>query len=609
MNASTAVGIARAGRAGGRCLPRFFAAAATLFLAAAHAAPAGGTPADLVVRNAYVYTVDAHDSAAQALAVRAGRIVYVGKDAGVARLIGPATQVLDLGGRMLMPGLVDARLHLLQGGAGAACDLAYVPLGVEQMQQRIQSCLDASKDQEPVGWLRVVGWQRAAMQGAAIDGAMLDALKTDRPIVVESTDGHALLANRRAVNMAHLSRATAEPVDGRIGRDADGNPNGVFEDGGRAPLWAAMPRASAADNLRDAQAALDALRRQGVTTFLDAGSSSTALAAFATLYKRGALTARGHFAPVVDAADAADPGGIVKGLKITMALYDTGALAPAPGMTVRSAQIHLDGIVAAPAQTAALLAPYRSDAGRAGKPHWVAGTYAGPLYLPAQVLNPLLVELGRAGIEPQIHAAGDRAVHQALDAIEVLRNAVPHKDLRVAVAPVQLIDTADTRRFRALDAVPVMTFQHARPGPDTVDAMRDFLGGERYGRLEPTDALYEAKARLAYGSDWPADVLDEWLALKVAVTRSADAPRGSRYAGRLNTQKPLQIAAALRAITLNAAYALHEEADIGSLEVGKLADFIVLDRNVLGAAPEYVAQTRVLLTVVGGATVYRDPAF
>jgi len=585
--------------------------AALLAACAPLAARCADGPAELVVRNAYVYTADAHDTVAQALAVTAGRIVYVGKEAGLAPLIGPATQVFDLKGRMLLPGLVDARLHPLRGAARASCDLSYAALGGAALQQRIQACLDAGKDEAPAAWLHVTGWLRPAQTpgDADIDGTVLDALKTDRPIVVESTDGHTLLANRRALDLAHLTRNSLDPPDGRLGRDADGNPSGRFEDGATALLRAVLPRASAADNLASASAALDALGRQGITSFLDTGATPAALSAFAALYKRGALTARVYFAPAVEAADAADPAGAVKGLKIAMALYDTGTRQAAPGITVRAAQIRLDGPLAVPARSAALLAPYRIDAGRPGKPNWVEGAGAGPLYLPAQSLPPLLLALARAGIDPHIEANGDRAVQLTLEAAAAVREAMAGADVRVTLGPARLVDPADYARFRKLDVVPVMALQQARPEPAGHAMLGDYLGPERLARLEPAGSLMAAHARVAYGSNWPADPLDPWFALAVAVTRRDLAGTEPRRAARVNAQKPLSATAALRALTIDAAYAVHADADTGSLEVGKLADFIVLDRNALGADPSFLAQIKVLLTVVGGRTVFRDPAF
>jgi predicted amidohydrolase YtcJ len=585
-----------------------------LFATLVHAAertPAND-PADQVLQHGIIATIDAGDHVVQAIAIRGGRIVYVGSDVGAKVFIGTDTRVTDLHGRMVMPGLIDGHMHPLDGGGALmTCNLDYAPLTLPQFSARIQACLDASKDQEPAGWLQVTGWYRQFMRppGTDASAATLDALKTERPIVVASTDGHTIVTNHRGLALAGINSASPDVADGRIGRDALGNPTGVLEDGGQRPLTAVLPKPDSATERKMARAALAAMREQGITTFLDAAASPGSIAAFSALYKEGGLTARAHFAPVIDVKDAADPVAVVAALKITKALYDSGPTAMAPAITVRNAKIFMDGVLQAPAQTAVLMAPYRENFGTAAAPHWVSGTKTGEVYFPAEVLNPLLVALGEAGIEPHIHAIGDRAVHQALDAIEVMRNAVPDPELRVAIAHDELVDPADYGRFEALNATPVMSFQWAKPGPDSIDATRDYLGPERFARMEPEGLLYEAHARIAYGSDWPVDRLNEWFALKVGITRTGDPALGARYAGRLNAQKGLPREAALRAVTMNAAYELHQDADTGSLEVGKLADLIVLDRNVLKIPADQIAGTRVLLTLVGGNPVYRAKDF
>jgi predicted amidohydrolase YtcJ len=513
---------------------------------------------------------------------------------------------------MVMPGLVDGHMHPLVGGTALmTCNLQYAPLTLDQFGKRIQGCLDATKDQEPAGWLHVTGWYRQFMRpaGTDVNAATLDVLRTERPILVESTDGHTAVTNHRGLTLAAINGATSDVADGRIVRDAVGNPTGVLEDGAQGALMKVLPKPTAADNRKAAQAALDAMREQGVTTFLDAAAGPESLSAFSAIYRAGSLTARAHFALLVTAKDAADPKAEIEALKITRALYDAGPVAPAPSITVRNAKIFMDGVLQAPAQTAGLLAPYLVDKGKPGAPHWVAGSGTGEIYFPADLLNPILVALGKAGIEPHIHAIGDRAVHQALDGLEVLRNAVPDPQLRLSIAHAELVDRADAARFARLNVVPVMSFQWAKPGPDSIDATRAYLGPERFARMEPEGILHGAHARIAYGSDWPVDALNEWFAIKVGITRTGDPVLGARYAGRLNAQAGLPREVALRAITMNAAYELHQEAETGSLEAGKLADLIVLDRNVLTVPAEQIAQTKVLMTMVGGKVVFRAKGF
>ncbi len=208
-----------------------------------------------------------------------------------------------------------------------------------------------------------------------------------------------------------------------------------------------------------------------------------------------------------------------------------------------------------------------------------------------------------------MHADGDRAVHEGLDGIQALRERFPAKDIRAAIAHDEIVDPQDFWRYRELNVIPVLSFQWEKPAPDTIEGARDYMGPARFKYMEPAGFLAAAGARIAYGSDWPVDPLDEWFALKVGVTRTNSPSSGPKYAGRLSEDAGLTRAQVLRAITMNSSYELHQDAVLGSIEVGKLADLIVLDRNVLTIPAEQIAQTRVLQTVVGGRIVYESPEF
>ncbi|HUI62579.1 MAG TPA: amidohydrolase family protein, partial [Steroidobacteraceae bacterium] len=281
-----------------------------------------------------------------------------------------------------------------------------------------------------------------------------------------------------------------------------------------------------------------------------------------------------------------------------------------PTMTVRNIKLFMDGVITAPACTGALLAPYLANTGTGAKPHWEPGKSRGPeVYFPPEVLHPLLLEAARAGLEPHMHADGDRAVREALDGVEALRKEFPASAIRAAIAHDEIVDPADFPRYARLDALPVLSFQWEKPAPDTIDGARDYLGPGRFKYIEPAGYLAAAGARIVYGSDWPVDALNEWFALKVGVTRENDPAAGAKYAGRLSADTGLTVPAVLRAITANAAYELHAEREVGSIEVGKLADVIVLDRNVTKIPAAQIADVKVLLTVVGGQIVYQGPDF
>ncbi|HVO59296.1 MAG TPA: amidohydrolase [Terriglobales bacterium] len=577
------------------------------FLVAFLATSCFAQTADRVYRNASVYTADTHGTIAQAIAIRDGRIVYVGTNEGVAPFIGTSTRVSDLQGRFLMPGLIDGHMHPLEGGLVLRkCSLNYEPLTVPQLQERVQACLEKTKNQEPDGWLEVVSWFQESMRPAGVktSRAILDAQKTSRPIIVRSSFGHTVLANSRALALAKITKDTADPLGGKIWRDANGNPTGLLEDSAFDVFSDLIPKPPPEENIAAAKEAQKAMLAQGVTSFLDAAAGPEDMAAFTALQTAGGLTLRAHFAPVITPPEASDPAQAVSKVVAYRKQYDQGALQVKPGITLRNAKLFLDGVIAAPALTGAVLEPYRKNVGSPENPHWVAGENRGPaVYFPPKPLAEILVRLARAGIDPHMHADGDAAVRAALDGIEFMRKEPAGAKIRPAIAHDEIVSPADFARFKALGALPVLSMQWEKPAGDTL-GLTNYFGPERMKILEPAGLLKAAGARVVFGSDWPVDALDEWFALKVGVTRTNAPDAAPEYRGRLGEDPGLSRDAVLRAATIDAAYELHEDDVTGSLEVGKFADLIVLDRDPLKTPAEDIANTRVLETVVGGATVF-----
>ena len=577
----------------------------------------GSTPADMVMRNGYVYTVDGKNSVQQAIAVTGGKIVYVGSDEGVAAYIGTQTQLIDLAGRMLMPGFIDAHMHPGDGGrAMTLCDLKYQTMTRKVFQETIQACLDADEDKGPDVWLEVGSWDRMGMTG--LDGdpdkSTLDALKTTRPIQVRSTDFHTVLTNSRGLAVAGIDKHTANPGDGKYVRAGAGNPTGICEDGAADAMAAVVPPATDAEKLNQTRAALDAMRRQGITSFFDALSGPENGKAFTTLQQSGELTARALLAIKLDpAAAAADPAKTIAEAKALANTYDQGEAKAAPGVSMRHVKLFMDGIINAPADTGAMLTPYLRNTGTDAAPKWTPGNNVGELYFPAQVLNPLLLKAVQAGLDPHLHATGDRAVRDSLNGIEYVRRQLPGNGFRPTITHAESVDPADYGRFKALDVTANMSFQWAQQAPSTDDGTSDHLGGDRFARMEPSGSIRRAGGRVAYGSDWPVDPLDEFLALKIGVTRSGDPLNphsyGPKYAGRLNADPALSRTDVLKAITMNAAEQLRLDSVVGSIEVGKFADVIVLDKNFMQVPEDELARNDVLLTVVGGKVVWAKAPF
>jgi predicted amidohydrolase YtcJ len=565
------------------------------------------TPASRVFRNGTVFTADAHGTVAQAIAIRDGRIVYVGSNDGVASFIGPSTKVSELQGRFLMPGLIDGHMHPLEAGLKLRkCSLNYERLTVAQLQERVQGCLDKAKDQEPDGWLEVVSWFQESMRPAGVktSRATLDALKTSLPIIVRSSFGHTVLANSRALALAKITKASPDPLGGKIWRDADGNPTGLLEDAAFDVFDGLIPKPTPEENIAAAKEAQKAMLAQGVTSFLDAAAPPESMIAFTAVQVAGELSIRSHFAPVINPPEASDPALAVSKVVAYRKQYDQGALQAKPSITVRNAKLFLDGVIAAPALTGAMLDPYRKNVGSPENPRWIDGQSRGPaVYFPPQPLAQILAGLGHAGIDPHMHADGDAAVRAALDAIEVMRKGLGAADIRPAIAHDEIVSPADFPRFQALDAVPVLSFQWEKPAGDTL-GLTNYFGPARMKTLEPAGLLKAAGARVAFGSDWPVDPLNEWFALKVGVTRTNAPEAGAGFRGKLGEDPGLSRDAVLRAATIDAAHELHQDEVTGSLEIGKFADLIILDRDPLQIPAEDIANVRVLETVVGGSTVY-----
>ena len=569
------------------------------------------TAADRIYRNGVIFTADAKHSRGQALAILDGRIAYVGSNEGLDPYLGPRTVEVDLKGRFLMPGIIDGHMHPLEAGAQLLkCNLNYESLTVAEMQARIQACLDKTTAQEPDAWLEVVNWFQETMRPAGVrtSKATLDGLKTRRPIIVLSSQGHTGLANSRALALAKIDASTKDPVGGKFWREATGLPTGLLEEAAAfSTVTALLPTPTLAQDVASARAALNAMNRQGVTSFLDAIGPKESIVAFSTLRKARQLTARAHFAPQIAPSEVNSVDAAIARVLGLRKQYDEGALVPMPGITIRNAKLFLDGVIYVPAFTGAMVEPYLMNAGTPGKPRWVPGPSRGPaVYFPPTSLAAALVSLGRAGIDPHMHADGDGAVRAALDAIATLRQAMPAADIRPAIAHDEIVSPADFPRFKVLNAIPVLSFQWEQPAGYTL-GLKDYFGPARMKILEPAGLLEATGARIAFGSDWPVDALDEWFAFKVGVARTTTPNPPPEYRGRLGEDPGLSPESVLRAATINAAYELHQDDVTGSLEVGKFADLIVLDRNPLTVPAEDIATTRVLETLVGGAVVYEAP--
>src|SRR5829696_5335772 len=364
------------------------------------------TPAaDVVLTGGRVVTMAGED--AEAVAVRDGRIAYVGSAAGARDLTGARAEVVDLAGRMLMPGIHDAHLHPLGGGVVLRRPtLDYRPLDKPAFMEALAGLVAGEPQRGAGDWMAVDLWDATAMEEQPTR-ADLDRLPTDRPLLVVALDGHIAVANSSALALAGVGPRTADPPGGMIARDADGEPTGIVHDAAIGLLEAQIPPATVTENAAALRAAHEALVRRGVTSYMDASAFADELAAVAALSDAGGLLVRPSAALTVRPELAEDAGAMLAHLDRLRAEHAR------PDVTIRTAKLFLDGVIEHPTQTAALLEPYLVPVEGGGR---APGPSRGPTYFPQPVADRAVAALDAAGWQVHVHAIGDRATRSALDA-------------------------------------------------------------------------------------------------------------------------------------------------------------------------------------------------
>ena len=539
--------------------------------------------ADVVLLNGKIYTADSTRSITQALAFSGSTILAVGNHADMERLIGPKTKVVDLDGKLVLPGLIDTHIHPIIGAVnGAKCGLAGVKPTIEALEPVIKACL--AKEPGSNAWLEAAQLDNYGFSATAKD---LDQIAATRPLVLWGNDGHTAWVNSRALELIGVTAEIADPPGGKIGRDASGAPTGSFTDSATVLLASKIP-APSVEAMADLTAAeLKRMSAVGITSLMDAFVTRTEEAVWRRLHDTGRLPMRVRMAiyvphPSDDSDDAV--ARLVKASK-------DGDVDP-DFLRSDMVKVFADGVMEYPTQTAALLSPYL-DAN--GKPTQKSGA----LYFDPQRFASLVTKLDAAGLTVHIHAIGDRAVRASLDAFAAARAANGERDNRHQIAHLQLVDPADFLRFKALGVIADMQLDWAKREPATEGPLEPYLGPERYRYLYPAGSLYRAGAMIIGGSDWDVSPYNPFLAFQTGVTRS-----GGPGQNPLNIGESIPLTAAVDAYTINAAYALKQDRTTGSLEAGKRADLIILDRDIFSIDPETIRDTEVLVTYLDGRVVY-----
>lgn len=507
--------------------------------------------ADLVLRNGDVRTMNDPAPVVTAFAVSGGKIVFVGNDEQAARWIGTHTTLVDAGGLTVLPGLIDSHIHAAEGAlARGGCSLGDDELTIKQAVPRIRACFATDKDSR---WLIVTDVNPAGFKANRLQ---LDAIDRERPMLLWGTDGHTGWVNSRALELAKITRGTKDPVDGRIERDALGEPTGFLVDGAVDLVLGVMEKPTPEKRLEKLRWVLPQMHAVGITSFLEANTDAETVAAYAELAAHHELDARVTIALESDGEDTDAEFARLKALRERVGRQ--------PLLRADFIKLFADGVMEHPTQTAALLAPYLDANGR-------PTSSTGKLYHTPAAMTSFIEHADKEGFDIHVHAIGDAAVRETLDAFAAARANGSRR--LYSIAHLQLVDPADLPRFAANDVMASMQLLWAQPDNYSVDAVQKYIGPERHARQYPARSLAAARAVIAGGSDWDVSSFNPFEAMATAMSR-----RNPEHPDRppLGPDQALTLDEMLAAYTINAARLIGRDDEIGSLATGKAADLVVL---------------------------------
>ncbi len=542
--------------------------------------------ADLVLRGGPIYTMDAARSWAEAIAVRGEKIVYVGSAAGVADYTGPRTKVVDLKGRMVLPGFQDSHIHPVSGGIGYLSCALYDLKSKDDYSKAVKEYAAKHPDKP---WIRGDGWVLDVFAPTGIPHkSLLDAVVKDRPVYLESSDGHSAWVNSKALQIAGITKETPDPPGGRIDRDAKtGEPVGSLQDEAMELVTVRMPIVTPEEKIEGLRYALKMLNGYGITAFQDASVKLTGEDAYRsadtyrTLDANKQLTARAVLSLWWDRNKGEEQ---VQGLINARHTYTHGRV------RATTVKIMQDGVMEV--QTAAVLKPYL------GKP---GGT--GLVMVDPEKLKGYVTRLDKEGFQVHFHAIGDAAIRQCLDSVEAALRTNGARDARHHISHIQLFHPSDIPRFRQLNVIANFQPLWAYADGYVKELTLPFFEPERARWMYPIKSLLDSGAVVAFGSDWSVSSANPLEEIEVAVTRMG-------WEGQTTEpwipEERIDLRDALAAFTINAAYVNFQEDMTGSIETGKYADLIVLDRNLFGIPASQISETKVLLTLLGGQPVHGD---
>ena len=541
-------------------------------------------PADIVLLNGGIYTVDAERSWAEAAAIRDGKIIAVGTNSRVEPLIGDVTEVFDLKGRMAMPGIHDSHVHPLEGGYEQVHCNVWDADNVDLLIGALMAC-DKHHEGE---WFNAVGLDLGIFGLIGPDKSLLDGIATNKYIFVDAADGHAALVNDRVLDLIGYDADTPDPADGVIERrEGSREPSGTIREAARDRVDKLRPPRSLDVSTAVMRDAVKLMNSLGITSVYDVWVGEHEMQVYQALDNAGELSVRVLGAII-------DEGVFEKhvGDDFERVLRDRGNY-ESEYISFNSVKFMVDAVFEG--ETGAVLEPYNSE-----DHHGVLN------YAPAE-LRERVARFYDLGMQLHFHTIGDRAAREALDALEYARDrgSEEHKSIRHTLSHLALISPADMPRFAELNAGASFTMVWGYTWEWTMNLEIPAIGRDRVTRRYPIRSVHEANGIVLGGSDWNYGDLDPLLSIETGITRDDPFGPSSPSDFEVFGDEMVDLATMIDAYTINGAWQLHTEDASGSIEVGKRADLVVYDRNLFEIAVSEISEAKVDLTLFDGRIVYR----
>jgi predicted amidohydrolase YtcJ len=551
--------------------------------------------ADFVLKNGVVYTVDKDRSRAESIAVSGKKIVYIGSNVGVTDFIDKNTNVIDLDGKMVLPGFIDSHAHVSFGVSLVAMAQLFNLPSLDDYQRSIHNFAEKRPDLEAIYGN---GWNNELFPPTGPRKEDIDAVVSDRPASMMSNDGHAIWVNSAALKTAGITKDTTTPEGGVIERDPEtGEPSGTLRENAMDLINNVLPPFTVEQLKEGIRAYADTAAKEGITTvhdpmlilpnetatLLGAGFLRNNIAAFSQLATENCLTirVRGSYLAAPEKGSSQLPAFIAERNKQKDPLFQAYSI-----------KIFADGVIEG--STGYLLEPYEHMPGFRGTFLW-----------DPEVLKESFKVFDQENFQIHVHSIGDAATRITLDAFDYARNANGDRDSRHQITHLHLVDPEDIPRFAALDVIGIPQPIWHLKGEYYTQLSLPYLGRQRADRQYPMKSFIKAGVKMASASDFPVTIpCPPLLGIMIGTTRCEPGIIDSDEV--LWPQECMSLDEMIASFTINGAYANFLEQDTGSLEVGKAADLVVLDRNLFEIPASEINRTKVLLTLFEGKEVYRD---